>query len=170
MRAGTEHASRSGRRASGSTFVELIVTMLLLVLFAVLAFPLYWSASKAGAAHGIDNAAQRARLTLASVLPRLTEDVRPPYWENQEKIFSSSGGELSACFYGGKKDDRLILRKAGDSRLSMTTPSMTLSIDDLKGLGLDWWTVDGRIVGLTVSWTRGSETMRFRAAWGAFTL
>jgi hypothetical protein len=170
IRPGIDASPHKAGRLSGSTFIELVVTMLLLVLFAALAFPLYWSTNKATAAHEISDAAQRSRLSLVTFLPRLTNDVRPPYWENPDKVFSSSGDELTAQFYGGNKDESLKLRKESDSRLSLTTPSLTLSIDNLPGVAIDWWKKEDRIVGFTVSWRQGSDKEQFHAAWGSFTL
>jgi len=155
---------------AATTFVELVVTIFLLTAFAALVFPIFWGTSKATAAHAVDNAAQRAKLSLATLLPRLTEEVRPPYWENPDKVFQESGTEWKALYHNGKVDDFLTLRKEGESRLSLVTPEATLSIDNLPGLAVDWWKKDKEIVGFTVQWQQGRETMEFHASWGSFIL
>lgn len=163
-------APLGSRKAAGSTFVELVVTMLLLVLFASLAFPIFWSSAKASASQSVENAAQAARLSLASKLPRLAEEVRPPYWENPDKVFQGSANELKAFYFDGKDDGYLALRKESESRLSMTTSELTLSIDNLPGLALDWWKKDKRIIGFTVQWLQNDKIMEFHASCGSFLL
>lgn len=167
---GSEGAAAEGGRASGTAFVEAVVTMLLLALFAALAFPLYWSASKASAAQGLETAARRSELVLATALPRFTEAVRIPYWSKPESAFSESGSECSAAFYGGDSEARLALRKDGPSRLRITSPEGSLAIDGLPELGLAWWKKGERTIGITVSWSRGSERVELRSAWGSFPL
>jgi hypothetical protein len=106
---GTRNPALPAGKVGASTFIELVVTIFLLTVFAALVFPIYWGTSKATAAHAIDNAAQRARLSLATILPRLTEDVRPPYWENPEKVFQESGTEWKAFYRNGMPNDFLTL-------------------------------------------------------------
>ena|GEM_PF-3531601 len=157
-------------KVAATTFVELVVTIFLLTAFAALVFPIFWGTNKATAAHAVDNAAQRARLSLATLLPRLTEEVRPPYWENPGKVFQESGTEWKAFYRNGSVNDFLTLRKESESRLSLVTPEATLSIDNLPGLAVDWWKKDKEIVGFTVQWQQGRETMEFHASWGSFIL
>ena len=166
---GTRKPSRPGKMTA-STFVELVVTIFLLTAFAALVFPVFWGTSKATAAHAVDNAAQRARLSLATILPRLTEEVRPPYWENPDKVFRETGTEWRALYRNGRDDDFLTLKKESESRLSLVTPGAVFSIDNLPGLTVDWWKKDKKIVGFTVQWRQGRETMEFHASWGSFIL
>jgi hypothetical protein len=174
MRPRTPHGSRShGPRSAAlaaSTFVELVVTIFLLTVFAALIFPVFWSTSRATTAHAMFNAVQRSKLSLATVLPRLTDEVRPPYWVSQEKVFLKAGTEWRALYRNGRADDFLVLRKEGDSRLSLVTSEGTLSIDNLPGLSIDWWEKNKRIIGVTVQWRQGTETMEFHASWGSFIL
>ena len=144
--------------------------MLLLVLFASLAFPIFWSSAKASASQSIENSAQAARLSLAAKLPALAEEVRPPYWENPDRVFQGSANELKALYFDGKGDGYLTLRKESDTRLSLATPDLQISIDNLPGLALDWWKKDTRIIGVTVQWLQKGTTMEFHVAWGSFLL
>lgn len=161
--------SRQGALVA-STFVELVVTIFLLTVFAALVFPVFWSMSKASTSHAVENAAQQSKLTLVTILPRLAEEVRPPYWASQEKVFQQSGSECKVLYRNGKADDFLIFRKESDSSLSLVTTEETLSIDNLPGVTVDWWEKDERIVGVTVQWRQGRETVEFHAAWGSFIL
>jgi hypothetical protein len=158
-------------RLPGSTFIELVLMMLLIVLFAALAFPLYWSANKATLSLEANNALERSALTLATILPRLTAEIRPPYWESPDHIFASSGDALSVRFFGGSKDGVLNFRKDGDSRLVITTPTGSFAIGNLQGLSLGWWkTDDDRIVGIVAEWAQGRKKVQFHAAWGSYSL
>jgi hypothetical protein len=151
--------------------VELAVTMFLLILFASLAFPIFWGTAKADTAHAVESAAQAARLSLAAYLPRLAEEVRPPYWENPEKVFQGSGGtELKAFYRDGAADGTLVFRKEGDARLAIVSSDSTLFIDNLPDLALDWWKKDDRIIGVTVQWKQQEKIMEFHASWGSFIL
>ncbi len=170
MPRGTEPWLRRPGRLAATTFVELVVTIFLLVVFAGLIFPLFWGSGRANAAAAVSNAAQRSELTLASVLPPLCDQVRPPYWARQESTFEVSGTEWKAGYYNGKKDGWLVVRRDGNSRLSLVTADRTVSIDNLPGLSVDWWEKDKRIIGITVQWRRGSETRQFHAAWGSLAL
>jgi hypothetical protein len=157
-------------RVSATTFVELVVTILLLVLFAAIAFPILWSSARANTAHSVETAAQRARLSVATLLPRLTEEVRPPYWENQGKVFQDSANEWKAFYRNGKESDFLIVRKEGESRLRLVTSDTSFLLDNLPELSVDWWKKKERIVGITVQWKQGVRTVEFHAAWGSFLL
>ncbi len=157
-------------KVAASTFVELVVTMFLLVLFASLAFPIFWSSAKATTSHSLDITAQRAKLTLATVLPRFSEQVRPPYWGNPDTVFQSSGSEWKAFYRNGDATDFLLLRKESESRLSLVTSDATVAIDNLPGLSVDWWIKDKRILGFTVHWQHHNEIQEFHAAWGSFIL
>ena len=157
-------------RLAASTFVELVVTIFLLTVFAALAFPVFWGASKANTSHSITAAAQRARLSLSTILPRLCEEVRPPYWTNPDKVFQSSGTEWKVYYRNGKDSDFLILRKESESRLSLATSDSNVSIDNLNGLAVDWWKQDKRIIGFRIQWLQDNQTMEFHAAWGSFIL
>jgi hypothetical protein len=150
--------------------VELVVTIFLLTLFAAIAFPILWSSAKANVAHSLETAAQRARLSVATVLPRLTEEIRLPYWQNPKKVFQSSGNELKVLYRNGQESEFLILRKEGGSRLSLVTSDASFSIDNLPGLAIDWWKKEDRIVGFTLHWRQGTETAEFHASWGSFLL
>jgi hypothetical protein len=161
--------SRPGRIVA-STFMELVVTMFLLVLFSSIIFSVLWSATKATAAHDLDNAAQQSRLSLVSMLPRFTEEILPPYWENPDKVFVSDGDEYRAAYDKGQGDSFLVVRKESATRLSIATSDASLSIGNLPELALGWWRKDGRTIGITISWRRGSETTEFHASWGSFTL
>ncbi len=160
----------SPARLAASTFVELVVTIFLLVAFAALVFPIYWGTHPASAASGLENAAQRSELSLATVLPRLCAEIQPPYWANPQTAFQKSGSECRALFLDGKQDGYLAVRKDTDSRLSLVTADLTVSIDNLPGVTVDWWEKDKRIIGITIQWRRGADTMEFHAAWGSFTL
>lgn len=162
-------APRIGRVAA-STFMELVVTMFLLVLFASFAFPLIWGTTRATAAHDLENAALRSKLSLVTLLPRLTEEVRPPYWENPEKLFVNAANEYKVEYGEGESAHSLIIRKESDARLSLATRESGFTIDNLPGLGLDWWKKDERIIGITVRWRQGDETAEFHSAWGSFPL
>jgi hypothetical protein len=162
-------AARPGR-VSASTFMELVVTMFLLVLFASIAFPILWSTTKATAAHALGNVAQQSRLSLVSMLPRFTEEVLPPYWENPGKVFACEGSEYKIAYLDGDRDGFLVLRKEGESRLSIATPKTILFIGNLPELALDWWKKDGRTIGITVKWRQGTDAMEFHSSWGSFTL
>jgi hypothetical protein len=161
---------RPGTRVAASTFVELVVTMFLLVLFASLAFPLFWGATKASTAQALENTAQQSRLTLVSLLPRLSAEVLPPYWENPAEGFAISGAEYRADYFDGEGGSFLVLRKEGEARLVLATPKASFSIDNLPGLALDWWKKDGRTIGFMVTWRQGAKAMEFRSAWGSFPL
>jgi hypothetical protein len=150
--------------------MELVVTMLLLSLFASLAFPLYWSANKAAAEQGMSNAAQAATLTLVTLLPSLTEEVRPPYWIGQDRLIEGSTSEWRVAYYRGDKDSLLVLRTEGESRLRLTAGGDAIVIDNLCGLRVDWWKKGERTIGFTVSWRRGAETQEFHAAFGGLPL
>jgi len=169
MLPGTRSAVR-GRRLPAFTLVELVVTMLLLSIFAVMAFPVFWGASKASTSHSVTAAAQRAKLSLATVLPRFCDEVRPPYWEKADKVFQASGSEWKAFYYEGKESDFLIIRKAGASRLDLVTPEVTVSLDNLKEVSVDWWKQEKRVIGLKVQWRQGNQVMEFHASWGSFIL
>ena len=158
------------RRLPASTFVELVVTIFLLSAFAATAFPLFWGASKASASHSVSNAERRADLSVAMILPRFCDEVRPPYWANPDKVFQSAGNDLKAFYYNGKKEDFLILRKENDTRLALVTSDASVSIDNLSDLNVDWWTKEKKIVGVTVTWRRNGQTMEFHASWGSFIL
>jgi hypothetical protein len=54
--------------------------------------------------------------------------------------------------------------------LSLVTPEASFFIDNLPGLAVDWWKKDKKIVGFTVQWRQGKETMEFHASWGSFIL
>jgi hypothetical protein len=157
-------------KVAASTFVELLATMLLLVLFASLAFPLLRGATRAGAAHDAENAVLQSRLSLATLLPRLTEEVRPPYWENPEKVFAGAGDEYRVAYGEGEGAFSLILRKDGDSRLILATSNADFMIDELPGLDLDWWKEGERIIGIRIRWRQDGETAEFHAAWASFPL
>ena len=167
---GIERGASGPGRLAATTFVELVVTIFLLVAFASLVFPLFWGSGRANASAAVENAAQRAELTLASVLPPLCEEVHPPYWARQESVFQASGTEWKALYYNGKEDEFLVVKKDGDSRLTLVTGDRTLSIGNLPGLSVDWWEKDKRIIGITVQWHRGSRTRQFHAAWGSLAL
>jgi hypothetical protein len=167
---GTRNLFARPGKVAATTFVELVVTIFLLTAFAALVFTIFWGTSKVTAAHAVDNASQRARLSLATVLPRLTEEIRPPYWGNPGKVFQESGTEWKVLYRNGKVDDFLTLKKEGESRLSLVTADATLSIDNLPDLTVDWWKKDKEIVGFTVQWRQGKETMEFHASWGSFIL
>ncbi len=167
---GTEPGVPRKGRLAATTFVEMVVTIFLLVAFAGLVLPLFWGSSRANAAAVVENAAQRSELTLASVLPRLCSEVRPPYWARQERVFQASGNEWKARFVNGREEGCLVVKREGDSRLSLATEDRTLSIGNLPGLAVDWWEKDERIIGITVQWRRGAELREFHAAWGAFAL
>ena len=85
-------------------------------------------------------------------------------------MFQGSANELKAFYFDGKDDGYLALRKESESRLSMTTSELTLSIDNLPGLALDWWKKDKRIIGFTVQWLQNDKIMEFHAACGSFLL
>ena len=158
------------RRLGGTTFIELVVTIFLLAAIATLAFSLYWSASKASAANEIENAALRARLTLVTMLPRATSSIRPPYWGDPERIFTSSGGSLSADYFDGAKGSLLVIKRLNDSGIAIVSPDLEIGIGDLPGVSIDWWKNEGRIIGVVVGWRQGKKTNFFHAAWGAFVL
>jgi hypothetical protein len=139
-------------------------------LFASLAFPIFWSTSKAATSHTLDITAQRATLLLATTLPRLSDEVRPPYWENPATVFQSSGSQWKAFYRNGSATDFLLLRKDSDSRLSLVTPDAVVTIDNLPGLSVEWWEKDSRILGFTVCWRHQNELRTFHASWGAFLL
>jgi hypothetical protein len=157
-------------RVAASTFVELVVTMFLLVLFASLASPLLWGTTKAAAAHDLENAVLQSKLRLVTLLPRLTEELRPPYWENPEKLYVNAGNEYKVEYGEGALALSLIMRKESDSRLSLATRESYFTIDNLPGIGLDRWKKDERIIGITVRWRQGGETAEFHSAWGSFPL
>lgn len=161
---------RQQSRIPASTFVELVVTMFLLTVFAALAFPVFWGASKAKTSHSITAAAQRTRLSLSTILPRLCEEVRVPYWANRDKVFQSSGTEWKVYYRNGKDSDFLILRKESESRLGLVTSETNISIDNLNGLAVDWWKQEKRIIGFKVQWQQNNQTMEFHASWGSFIL
>jgi hypothetical protein len=157
-------------RIVASTFMELVVTIFLLVLFSSIVFSVLWSATKAAAAHALENAAQQSRLSLVSMLPRFTEEVLPPYWENPDRVFASEGDEYRAAYDKGRGDKFLVSRKESSTRLSIATSEASMSIDNLPELALGWWKKDGRTIGMTIKWRQGSEPMEFHASWGSFTL
>jgi len=167
---GTECRRTGLGRAAASTFVELIATLLLLSLFAVLGFSLYWSTAKATAAEAVDDASQRAKLALATLLPRLSGEVRVPYWENPDAVFHNSGSEWKVDYLGGVQSDSLILRIEDGSNLRISTSQFDSSIDGLPSLAVDWWKKDGRIIGFTIQWLQGGEERAFHASWGALLL
>jgi hypothetical protein len=167
---GFDRARLARGRLRASTFAELVVTIVLLVLFASIAFSLYWGAHKAAVSQELGNAEQRARLRVATVLPRMTEKVQPPYWASSSDIFTSDGEALKAFFFDGKKDSFLELRSENNSRLVIQTDGSRIAIDDLPGLKIAWWEKDERIVGYRISWQSGSQAREFHAAWGAFIL
>jgi len=170
IRHGIEKSKRGAERLVASTFVELVATMLLLTLFAILGFSLYWGSAKASASQAMNNAVLQAKLSLATYLPRLAAEVRPPYWLSPDAVFQSSGNEWKASYLNGDRDDSLILRTDGPSRLSLITPRMSMTIDNLPDLAVDWWQKDGRIIGVTVHWRQGDGAVDFHAAWGTFIL
>ncbi len=157
-------------RLTASTFVELTVTVFLLSVFAALAFPIFWGAMKSSTSHSDKTATQRAALTLSVVLPKLCEEVRPPYWESTDKVFLSSGTEWRARYWNGKEADYLILQKENDSRLRLMTPESSISIDHLNGLEIDWWKQEKRIIGFKVRWQNDNKTVGFHASWGSLIL
>ena len=159
-----------GRRLGASTFVELVATMLLLSLFALLGFSLYWGSAKAETANALANASIRSRLALASSLPRLASQVRPPYWEKPGTIFQSSGRSWTAHYFEGVKDEVLTLCVEGPSRLGIKTQDLNVSIDNLPDLSVDWWEKDGRIIGFVIAWSQDGAARDFHAAWGSFLL
>jgi len=167
---GTKPGPSGPGRLAATSFVELVVTIFLLVAFASLVFPLFWGSGRANAAAAVENAAQRAELTMASVLPPLCEQVRPPYWVRQESAFQASGTEWKAHYCNGREDESLVVKKEGDSRLTLVTGDRTLSIGNLPGLSVDWWEKDKRIIGITIRWHRGPRTRQFHAAWGSLAL
>ncbi len=166
---GTSASSLPPRRAAASTFVELVVTIFLLAAFSSLVFTLFWATTKADVAHTTVTAFQQARLLVAAYVPKLTDEIHPPYWVNQDRAFQNQGTDWKVFYRQGDPANFLIFRKKSDSRLDLVTPDSTLSIDNLPGLVLDWWKKDGRIIGVTVQW-QGKETTVFHAAWGSLVL
>ena len=157
-------------RLAGTTFVELVVTMFLLAAFSSLVFTLFWGTSKASAAHGSETAAEQSKLSLATYLPRLTEEVHPPYWANPDKVFENQGNDWKVYYRDGEDANFLIIRKKGDTQLDLVTPDATLSIKNLTGLSVDWWKKNDRIIGISVKWLEAKTPNEFHAAWGSLVL
>lgn len=151
---------------AGSTFVELVVTLFLLATFSILVFTLLWATSKASAAQGAESASEQSKLALATFLPRLTEQVHPPYWAREDKTFENTGNDWKAFFRDGQDSNFLILRKQGNTQLDLVTPDSTISIKNLPELVIQWWKKNDRIIGVSVKWANNE----FHAAWGSFLL
>ncbi len=157
-------------RLSGSTFVELVVTIFLLAAFSSLLFTIFWATTKADVSHSALTASQESQLSVAAFLPRLTEEIHPPYWAGTDKVFQNQGSDWKVFYRNGEDANFLIVRKQSDSRLELITPDSSLSIGNLAGLSIDWWKKDGRIIGLSVQWHQGNDTVVFHSAWGSLVL
>jgi hypothetical protein len=155
---------------AGSTFVELVVTLFLLAAFSGLVFTLFWSTTRANVAHTAVTVSQQARMSVVIDLPRLTEEIHPPYWVDPDKVFENEGTDWKVYYRQGDQANFLILRQKSETRLDLVTPDSTLSIGNLPGLSVDWWKTGGRIIGFTVQWQQGRDVTVFHAAWGSLVL
>jgi len=149
------------------TFVEAIVTILLLLVFSALSFPILYGNGKALTAHAVTDSALESRLLLLTQLSQFTGRVKIPYWVNAKKPFEQSGDTWQVSYWDGNDQESLALSKRGGG-LVLKSPQSTLTIQHLPNLKLDWWTKDDRILGYTVQWSDGPQTTVFHAAWGAF--
>jgi Tfp pilus assembly protein FimT len=154
---------RSGIKAL--TFVEVIVTMALLLLFVALAYPFFYGIAKGYATHQTANAALESRLALTTRLAALARQVSLPYWENPDTVFVAQGTSWTVRYWQGDPDKTLVLAQESPGRLKVSTADGTLLFDHLPPLTVDWWKKDGRIVGWQVIWP---EAKPFHIAWGSF--
>ena len=148
------------------TFVEVIVTIILLVLFAGLVFPLYWGTTHADMAHETRAASQQAVLTLLAALPQFTENVQPPYWADPEKFSQRDDQEWKINFWKGKAKKYLVFKKLDDDTLLIRTPNSQFKIPSLPNLTLSWWKKENRVIGFTVVWEENGHTQSLHAPWG----
>ncbi|NNM66881.1 MAG: hypothetical protein HKM06_02590 [Spirochaetales bacterium] len=153
-------------RLAAFTFVEVIVTIILLILFASLIFPLYWGTTHADMAHETRTAAQQAQLTLLSALPQFTADVQPPYWVNPENFAQRDDQEWKISFWKGKAKEYLVFKKLDDDTLVIKTPKSQFRIPSLPNLTISWWKKEKRVIGLAVSWEENGRKQSLHAAWG----
>ena len=155
---------RSGTKAL--TFVEAVVTMALLLLFAALAYPIFYSMTKGYATHHAANDALESKLALTTRLAAMAAQVAPPYWENPDTVFTREGSSWTVKYWQGDQDKTLVLTQESPSRLELSSDTGTMLFDHLSPLAVDWWKKDGRILGWQVTWPDGSKP--FHVAWGSF--
>jgi len=146
------------------TFVEVLVTMSLLLLFAALAYPVLYGVTKGYQAHRSANSALEARLSLTTRLAKLSSEILPPYWENMDSVFLHDGASWTARYWQGDPDKALVLSFDAPGRLRIVTPDGTLIFDHLPAIIVDWWKKDGRILGWQLQWQQDAPT--FHTAWG----
>jgi hypothetical protein len=148
------------------TFVEVLVTISLLLLFAALSYPQFYSLIKGFTTHHAANSALEARLGLITRLTRLSAEVRPPYWENPGTVFQRDGTTWTVQYWRGDHDKTLVLSADAPDHLKATTPDGALEFNHVPPVTIDWWKKNDRIIGWQLQWQDGSPP--FHLAWGAF--
>lgn len=147
------------------TFVEVVVTISLLLLFAALAYPLLLTVTKGYASHHTANDALEAHLSVTTRLAALTAQVAVPYWESPADAYTQQGSTWTVKYWHGEPDQTLVLSQESPGRLKLTAGGGTLLFDHLPPVSIDWWKKDGRILGWQIQWP---GTKMFHAAWGSF--
>jgi hypothetical protein len=155
---------RRGTRAF--TFVEVVVTIALLLLFVSLVYPILYSVSRGYASHHAANDVLEARLSVTTRLAAVAAQVTPPYWENPDSVFTNEGSSWTAHYWHGDHDKTLVLSQESPGRLKLTTDDGTLLFDHLPPLTIDWWKKDGRTLGWQIQGL--TDTKAFHVAWGSF--
>jgi len=147
------------------TFPEALVTIGLLLLFAVLVGGVYFQCRFLAAQQDRHDQFVRDKLSLTDKLPRLCQNVLPPEWVDQERVFETSATGLSVRYWNGDYDQVLTF-VVRDGLLEVRAPQGTWTWKSLKPMKAAWWKSSDRIIGLEVGWTEDGKDRVLHLPWG----
>jgi len=159
----------SGCRIAAFTFPEALVTIGLLILFTAFAGSVFYQGQRLSLQLERHDRLIQEKISLATRLPALCQEIQPPEWISQEQVFSQTADGLEVKYW--HSDPALVLSfEVRDGCLKVKTPEGNWIWKTLAPLSVEFWKSSDRILGLVVQWTERAEKRTLYLSWGGHVL